>query len=102
MRHTALMLALLLTGCSTHPIADVMDFWRPGRMYANTVDPYGGVCGQHGAILIPGAAPPAPPCPPVPPPPSTPGVVPPPVPLPGSPGGPVPPPPAFPAPKAGL
>jgi hypothetical protein len=80
MRHLGFLVALFLAGCSTHPIADVMDFARPGRMYANEVNPYGGVCGNQGAVLAPGVgvAPPPPPFP------ASGGVVPPPVPLPGS------------------
>ena len=72
-----------------------MDFFRPGKMYANQVPPYGGVCGVQGGVLAPGftAVPPAGPGVVLPP---GPGVVPPPVPLPGNPGGPAPP-PAFPA-----
>jgi hypothetical protein len=87
MRHVWLLLVLVLAGCSTHPIADVMDFTRPGKMYPNEVPPYGGVCGTQGAILAPNIS--------VPPPivPAGPPVVPPPVPLPGNTPA---PPPAFP------
>ncbi len=93
MRTTWLMLALLLAGCSTHPIADIMDFTHPGHMYPNEVPPYGGVCGPQGAVLAPGLSCPPPIVPTAPP--AGPLVVPPPVPLPGN----VPaPPPAFPAP----
>jgi hypothetical protein len=79
MRHTWILGALLLAGCSTHPVVDVMDFLHPGKMYRDEVTPYGGVCGPQGAVLGPGLGP----CPP----PSGPGVVPPPVPLPGTAGG---------------
>ena len=91
MRHTGILFALLLTGCSTNPIVDTMDFFHPGKLYPNQVDPYGGVCGPQGAVLAPGIGT-APDCP-VPPIATVPGVVPPPVPL---------PPPAFPLSKPGL
>ena len=48
MRHTWLLVVLLLAGCSTHPVVDVMDFFQPGKMYRNDVPPYGGVCGRPG------------------------------------------------------
>jgi len=86
MRYISLLFVLTLGGCSTHPIADTLDFFKPGKMYPNEVEPYGGVLVQQGSILAPG----------VPGPPTAPGIVPPPVPLPGTPGGSVPPPPAFP------
>ena len=34
----------LLGGCSTHPVADVLDCVRPGKMGKNRVTPFGGVC----------------------------------------------------------
>src|SRR5690349_6784812 len=97
------LLACVLTGCSTHPIVDVLDYFKPGRLGPNDVQPYGGVCIPQGPVQPP-AAPPvvAPGAVPAPP---TPGVVPPPAPLPGAPATiptpiPVPtaapPPPAFP------
>ncbi len=89
MRPIALLSMLVLTGCSTHPVADMMDFFHPGKMYPNDVEPYGGVCIPQGAVLAP--APQV--CPPAVPP--GPGVVPPPVPLPPNAPGAVPP-PAFP------
>jgi hypothetical protein len=87
MRHTWMLGVLMLAGCSTHPVVDAMDFFRPGKMYPNDVPPYGGVCVNQGAILLPAqpivVAP-------------GPSVVPPPVPLPpGTPSGQAPP-PAFP------
>ena len=78
MRYCWMLLALALAGCSTHPIADIMDFTHPGRMYPNDVPPYGGVCGPQGAVLAPGIS-----CPP-PPVVEGPAVVPPPAPLPGN------------------
>jgi hypothetical protein len=88
MRHLWLLAAVFLAGCSTHPIANIQDYFRPGKMYPNEVEPYGGVCIQQGAVLVPG---------PVAPPPNLPAVVPPPVPLPGTTGAAAPP-PAFPLP----
>jgi hypothetical protein len=90
MRHISVLFVLMLVGCSTHPIVDTLDFIRPGKMYPNEVEPYGGVLIQQGPILTPGVQGL----------PTVPGIVPPPVPLPGSPAGNVPPPPAF--PPAGL
>src|SRR5262245_19120158 len=37
-------LALLLGGCSTAPLADMLDLIKPGRIRRATVPPYGGVC----------------------------------------------------------
>src|SRR5258708_7208976 len=92
MRPTALLL-LLMAGCSTAPVADVMDYFSPGRLDKAQVTPYGGVCLQLAkgpplnAIPIGGALPP----------PSLPGtgtIV---VPPPGAPSGaPAIPPPNFP------
>jgi hypothetical protein len=91
-----MLLALALAGCSTHPVADLLDYTHPGRLYPNEVPPYGGVCGPQGAVLAPGLSCPPPPIVPVEPPgPPGPPVVPPPVPL--GPGNAPPPPPAFPA-----
>jgi hypothetical protein len=71
------LLLCFLTGCSTHPLVDTCDFFKPGKLYPNTVTPYGGVAIPQGAI-IPAApnisvGPPAalPPGPPVVPPPAT-------------------------------
>lgn len=61
MRNGWMLLVLLTAGCSTHPIADVMDLTLPGRMFPNEVPPYGGVCGAQGSVLAPGiTCPPAP------------------------------------------
>jgi hypothetical protein len=87
MRYISLLFVLVLGGCSTHPIVDTLDFFKPGKMYPNEVEPYGGVLIQQGSILAPGI--PGPP-------PTAPGIVPPAVPLPGTPGANVPPPPSFP------
>jgi len=96
---------LLLTGCSTAPIADVMDFFAPGTLPAEKTTPYGGVCLPQGITAPPAATTaPAPqpvpaaavaplPWPPqFPPPAPAPGAIP---PAPGAPyGTPLPPPPA--------
>src|SRR5262249_31122937 len=51
-------LLLLLAGCSTAPVADVMDYFKPGRIVADKSAPRGGVCGpqQPGPPVV-GAAP---------------------------------------------
>jgi hypothetical protein len=90
MRHISLLFTLLLAGCSTQPIVNTLDFFKPGKMYANDVEPYGGVLLQQGSVVGPVGSAGFPD-----PPPTIPGVVPPPVPLLGTPGGPAPP-PAFP------
>jgi hypothetical protein len=65
-RHLGLLLALL-AGCSTHPIGDTCDFFKPGHLYPNKVNPYGGVCIPQG-MQIQGTSPSAPPGPVIPPP----------------------------------
>jgi hypothetical protein len=87
MRHLCLISALFALGCSTHPVTNTLDFFKPGKMYANEVAPYGGVCIQQGPVIAPGVT-----VPPI----VVPDVVPPPVPLPGAGEG---PPPSFPVPK---
>ncbi len=68
------VLLCFLTGCSTHPLVDTLDFFKPGKLYPNTVTPYGGVAIPQGAIIPPApnisVGPPAalPPGPPVVPP----------------------------------
>jgi len=92
MRHILLFLVVLAVGCSTQPIVNTLDFFKPGKMYPNEVEPYGGVL-QQGAVLAPGPLG-LPETPPI-----GPGVIPPPVPLPATPAG--LPPPVFPVPKPG-
>jgi hypothetical protein len=63
---------LALAGCSTAPIADIMDFWAPGRFPKDAKGVTGGVClpqgGPAGGMLGPPqplvAPPPGPPAPP--------------------------------------
>jgi len=43
MRRFATLLVLVLAGCSTAPLADVLDRVRPGRIEANGQAMYGGV-----------------------------------------------------------
>jgi hypothetical protein len=38
------LLLAVLAGCSTAPIADMLDFFKPGRLEPATTPPYGGVC----------------------------------------------------------
>src|SRR5262249_37167219 len=90
---------LLLTGCSTAPVADLMDWFWPGRLPAETTTPHGGVCLPQGNLPPPGvpipAAPPAGP-PPAPPAAIAPGAWPPRAPTGPAPPGPLPPPPSPP------
>ncbi len=63
MRCAAPVCLLLLAGCSTAPIADLLDFFRPGRLEVGKTAPYGGVCIPQGgpvatpAIVVPAPAP---------------------------------------------
>jgi hypothetical protein len=72
---------VLLAGCSTHPVADLCDAVRPGKLEKTTVQPYGGVAIPQGPIIPAGpnisVGPPAPIVPGAP-------VVPPPAALPGN------------------
>jgi hypothetical protein len=71
MKRPFFLICLLLTGCSTAPVADLMDYFSPGRMGPESTPPYGGVSAPHpgggslppGAIVAPGLAP-VPPAPP--------------------------------------
>src|SRR5205807_1851027 len=60
----ATVLLLTLSGCSTAPFADMLDFFAPGRPPANAKDVSGGVCipqgGPAGGVL---GGPPLPPGP---------------------------------------
>src|SRR5438105_2538451 len=94
---------LLLAGCSTAPVADLLDWVKPGRISSEKTAPYGGVCQPHpgGPVLGPGVpgGPPAPPPAPIgaPPPPASIGAPPPPIPALPAPAGSVAPPPPIPA-----
>ncbi len=51
-----------LFGCSTHPLADTCDFFKPGKLGPTKVQPYGGVAIPQGPIVpvapnFPGAGP---------------------------------------------
>ena len=66
MKRTAALVLLLATGCSTAPIADVLDFIKPSRLESNA--PYYGGVGApppSGAVVVP----PVPPAGIIPPPP---------------------------------
>jgi hypothetical protein len=41
------VLALLLAGCSTAPVADLLDYFTPGKLEQGKAAPYGGVCGPQ-------------------------------------------------------
>jgi hypothetical protein len=79
-----LLLLCFVSGCSTHPIADLCDYFKPGKMGPNLVQPYGGVAIPQGPIVPPAPNFPGGPIIPVPG-----GVIPPPATLPGNrpPGG---------------
>jgi hypothetical protein len=87
---------LVLAGCSTHPLCDVKDYFYPGKVSPNKVQPYGGVCIPQGPITGPASS-----LPPAPSMPSVPAiavpVVPPPAPLPPSTGAIPPAPPQSPS-----
>src|SRR5436189_2020982 len=44
MKRAAALALLLSAGCSTAPIADLMDYFKPGKLSPETTPPYGGVC----------------------------------------------------------
>jgi hypothetical protein len=44
MKRSAALLLLLVSGCSTAPIADLLDFFKPGCIGPEKTAPYGGVC----------------------------------------------------------
>jgi hypothetical protein len=50
------VLAFLLAGCSTAPIADLMDHFAPGHVEPGKAAPYGGVC-QPQQLVPPGPPP---------------------------------------------
>lgn len=62
MQRAALIGVFLLAGCSTAPIADLLDWWKPGRMEYRGVEPYGGVGANQpileGVPVEPGGLPP--------------------------------------------
>lgn len=99
MKHASWFLLLPLVGCSTHPCADLSDYFNPGKLRENRVEPYGGVCIQQGPIQPPTPGPALGGPLPLPAPPSSGGAIPPPAPLPGNqpPGPNVPPPPTIPS-----
>jgi hypothetical protein len=75
---------LLCAGCSTAPIADVLDYFKPGKLEPAQAAPYGGVCLPRpvcppapGAVILPPGASPAGPALPGPAPSTAPGTLPP-------------------------
>jgi hypothetical protein len=88
MKRAAAFLTLCLAGCSTAPCADILDFFKPGKLEPGQY--YGGVCGP--ACLQP--APPLADAPASAPPPIVmpPPLAVPPIPSPGTPAAPVMPP----------
>ncbi len=59
MRRTAGIWLLLLSGCSTAPLADLLDFFRPGRIPPGAQATPGGVCVPQGGQVVPPTAVPA-------------------------------------------
>jgi len=55
------LLLLLLCGCSTAPVADMLDFFKPGKLEADKQPPYGGVCLPRQVAPPAGVAAPLPP-----------------------------------------
>ena len=64
-RYFVLMI-IFVAGCSTAPLVDTCDYFKPGHLYANKVNPYGGACIPQGGG-IQGTAPSSPFVPVVPP-----------------------------------
>lgn len=50
-RRLPIFLLCLLSGCSTHPLVDMCDFFKPAKLGPNTVVPYGGVAIPQGPII---------------------------------------------------
>lgn len=80
MRSRCALLIVFLAGCSTHPVYDICDYFKPGHLYPDKVAPYGGVCIPQGVGIqgMPPSVPPPPMTPAIPPavpiaPPGTPG-----------------------------
>ena len=46
-RHLTVLLCCLV-GCSSHPLVEVCDYFKPGHLYPDRVTPYGGVCVRQG------------------------------------------------------
>ena len=57
MKRPFMFFFLFLSGCSTAPVADLMDYFSPGRMGPEATPPYGGVNAPHpdGSSMPPGA-----------------------------------------------
>jgi hypothetical protein len=59
MRRWAILM-LLCCGCSTSPIADMCDYFCPGKIKDGAVAPYGGVCNPTPGVVTPGPIAPLP------------------------------------------
>jgi hypothetical protein len=60
MKRIAVLLMLLSGGCSTRPLADVLDWVKPGRLSAGAANTYGGVAAPVAPPpFFPDAAPPS-------------------------------------------
>ena len=56
MKRCWLVLIVFAAGCSTHPFGDMMDYFKPGKLYPDgKTAPYGGVCRNQGPVAGPGA-----------------------------------------------
>jgi len=62
MKHGAPILLMLLAGCSTAPIADIMDYWSPGQV-TSSASPAAVVGLPPVSVAPPAGASPAPPPP---------------------------------------
>jgi hypothetical protein len=78
-RQIAGLLFCLTAGCSTAPVADVLDFFKPSRLGSERTPPYGGVCAPTPGGSPLSVTPPA--GSPLPPPPAPAGLAPPPLPV---------------------
>jgi hypothetical protein len=64
MKRLMALVLLLAAGCSTAPLADLLDLCKPGRLGAEQTPPYGGVCAPKQVGPPGGAVVPPPPLPP--------------------------------------
>ncbi|HEV3258351.1 MAG TPA: hypothetical protein VG013_15840 [Gemmataceae bacterium] len=64
MRRAAALLLLMLAGCSTAPVADLLDYFKPAQLEPGATAPYGNV-GASTPIVAPVVVPAAPLPPPV-------------------------------------
>jgi len=50
-RQLGLLVLCISAGCSTHPLTDIADYVKPGKLGKTTVTPYGGVGIPQGPII---------------------------------------------------